>query len=109
MIYRIKLVNEEYGKKLCRENRLVKLIKFYEGRGQFNKGKLMMEIDLLEDSKEKNYYVYKRADGMYVGENSFGTPYRSQARVYELTLKEAIIKLNKLNADNGATWILEKV
>lgn len=109
MIYRIKVISEEYGKKLCKENRLVKLIKFYNGRGQFNKDKLMMEVELLEDSKTKNYYVYKRADGMFVGENSFCTPYRSQARVYELTVREAIIKLNKLNEDNGPTWTLEIV
>ena len=46
---------------------------------------------------------------MYVGENSFCTPYRSQARVYELTVREAIIKLNKLNEDNGPTWQLQVV
>ena len=109
MLYRIKVISEEQGKKLCKENRLVKFIKFYNGRGQFNKDKLMMEIELLEDSKTKNYYVYKRADGMYIGENSFGTPYKSQARVYELTVREAIIKLNKLNEDNGLTWQLEIV
>ena len=109
MIYRIKVINEEYGKKLCQENRLVKLIKFYNGRGQFNKDKLKMEIELLEKSSEKYCYIYKRADGLYIGENSFGVFYRSGAKVFELTLHDAIIKLNKLNEDNGPTWVLEKV
>ena len=108
MIYRIKVISEEHGKKLCKYNDL-KLVKFYNGRGQFNKDKLMMEVELLDTSNNKYSYIYKRADGMYVGENSFCTPYRSQARVYELTVREAIIKLNKLNEDNGPTWTLEIV
>ena len=108
MVYRIKVISEELGKKLCKENGL-KLLKFYNGRGQFNKDKLMIEVELLEDSKTKNYYVYKRADGMYAGENSFCTPYRSQAKVYELTVREGIIKLNKLNEYNGSTWTLDRV
>ena len=107
MIYRIKVISEENGKKLCKENDL-KLVKFYNGRGQFNKDKLMMEVELLDNFDKKYSYIYKRADGVYIGHN-FGTPYKSNARIYNLTVKAAILKLIKLNEDNGPTWQLQKI
>lgn len=107
MIYRIKLINEEYGKKLCKENDL-KLIKFYNGRGQFNKDKLMMEVELLDTSNNEHSYVYKRADGVFIGHN-FSTPFKSNARIYNLTVKAAILKLIKLNEDNAPIWMLQRV
>lgn len=107
MVYRIKVISEEHGKKLCKENGL-KLLKFYNGRGQFNKDKLMMEVELLDTSNNEYSYIYKRADGIYIGHN-FSTPYKSNARIYNLTVKAAILKLIKLNEDNGPTWQLQVV
>lgn len=108
MMYNIKVTSEDAGRHLCLENSL-NLVKFYNGRGRFNKDKLMMQVELIDTSNSDYLYVFKRSDGMYIGKNSFCTPYRSQAGEFALSVREAIRKLNSLNEDNGPTWTMQKV
>ena len=104
---RIKVISAEYAEKLCIENNL-KLVSLYKGRGKFNKNKLMVSVEILDKSDEKHSYVFQRSDGLYLTgfTNSY---YRSHAKVYELTIFEAIKKLNFLNEDNGPIWSLKRV
>lgn len=99
IVERIKVISVEHAERLCKENNL-KLIKLYKGRGQFNKDKLMVSVEILDKSDEKHSYVFQRSDGLYLTgfTNSY---YRSHAKVYELTVSEAIKKLNFLNEYDG--------
>lgn len=104
---RIKVISPECAERLCKENNL-KLIKLYKGRGQFNKDKLMASVELLDKFDKKYKYVFRRSDGFYLT-GFTSNPFRSKAKVYELSVYEAIKKLNFLNEYDGPIWELQRV